>query len=171
MAALRIAELRRLYGHRYGHILPDDDAGRDDAMIMAHHLARRPGDARHRIEMFLQVSAPWMSTASVATMVGTAITNPMKWRADTLAARLRLTEAERTRLGIRTIGAIDLDKEERRQRRRDRDRQYQRQKRQAKGAKLRAEYVAMALSRTKPWAALGVSRRTWYRQNKRPTAA
>jgi hypothetical protein len=38
MAALRCAELNRLWADRYGAALPDDDAGRDDARITAHHL-------------------------------------------------------------------------------------------------------------------------------------
>ena len=39
--AIRCAELERLFIARYGRQLPDDDAGRDEAMLMAHHLAHR----------------------------------------------------------------------------------------------------------------------------------
>jgi hypothetical protein len=38
MSALRLADLRRVYAARYGRTLPDDDAGRDDVLILAHHL-------------------------------------------------------------------------------------------------------------------------------------
>jgi hypothetical protein len=38
--AIRISELSRYLSHRYGETLPHDDAGKDDAFIMANHLAR-----------------------------------------------------------------------------------------------------------------------------------
>src|ERR1700719_4094795 len=58
-AVLRIADLRRLYADRYGRMLPDDDAGRDAAFVMACHLAKRP-DAERRIANWLELQAPWM---------------------------------------------------------------------------------------------------------------
>src|ERR1700683_121762 len=45
IAALRVAELRRLFRARYGHVLPDDDAGRDAA---THEAALANGGARPR---------------------------------------------------------------------------------------------------------------------------
>jgi hypothetical protein len=33
MAALRVGDLKRLFISRYGRELPDDDAGRDDALV------------------------------------------------------------------------------------------------------------------------------------------
>jgi hypothetical protein len=39
-AALR--ELERLYASRWGHFLLDDDAGRDDFKIVAHHELLSP---------------------------------------------------------------------------------------------------------------------------------
>ena len=48
--------------------------------------------------------------------------HPIRWRADKLAHRVGLTDATRTRLGITTIGAIDVTREERAARRRERDR-------------------------------------------------
>ena len=43
IGSLRINELNRLFTARYGLTLPDDDAGRDDIVVMAQHLACRPG--------------------------------------------------------------------------------------------------------------------------------
>src|SRR5580704_12578497 len=60
IATLRIAELRRLLQSRYGTVLPDDAAGRDDALIMANHLAKRP-EAERRIPAWLSLWAPWMA--------------------------------------------------------------------------------------------------------------
>jgi hypothetical protein len=168
LAAIRIAELRRLYRSRWGPTLPDDDAGRDDALVMAHHLARRHGDAQHHIEMYLQVNAPWMDKIEAESLVATVLVNPIRFRADTLAERMNLTWKERERLGIKTIGAVDVPKAERErrrhQRKRSRDRTRREQRRRAKGAEPRSRYLAKALAQTRPWEALGISRRSWYRR-------
>jgi hypothetical protein len=165
IAMLRIAELRRLYRARYGHELPDDDAGRDDAEIMAHHLANRP-DAERNITVWLGLWAPWMTGTEVANMTAKVIAKPLRWRADKLAVRLNLNEAERRRLRITTIGAVDLTKEQRKARRRARDRALKEARRRRAGAKLRSEYETNSISRNKPWERLSMSRRSWYRAGK-----
>jgi hypothetical protein len=167
MAALRIGDLKRLFAARYGHELPDDDSGRDDALIMAHHLARQP-NAERRIPIWLGLNAPWMNTAEARELTGKVLAKPLRWRADKLAIRLNLHEAERQRLRITTIGAVDVDKAERLARRRIRGRQREEQRRRASSAKPRAEYEANSLTRTKPWEALGISRATWYRLHRQP---
>ena len=106
LVALRIADLRRLFRARYGRTLPDDDAGREDARIMAHHLARLANPER-RIAAWLELHAPWMAAADVATLITKVMTKPLRWRADKLAVRLNLFDAERHRLRITTIGAVD----------------------------------------------------------------
>lgn len=164
IAAVRIAELHRLFRHRYGRTLPDDDAGRDDVQIMAHHLAQRPGDAKRRIRSYIELQAPWMPPADAAALIDSVVAKPIRWRADKLALRLQLTEAVRRHLGITTIGAIDMTKEERKLARKLRQRQRDRARRRAAGAKPRIEYEANSVNRTKPWIAAGISRRTWYRQ-------
>ena len=68
LTALRIAELRRLFVHRYGRVLPDDDAGRDDVLVMAHHIARRQGDAPKAIRSWAELQAPWMIAADLDVM-------------------------------------------------------------------------------------------------------
>jgi hypothetical protein len=163
LTALRIAELRRLFLDRYGRTLPNDDAGRDDVLVMAHHIARRQGDAPKAIRSWIELSAPWMSSTETDVTVAAVLARPLKWRADTLAKRLRLTEAERRRLRICTIGAIDMTQAERKQARKLRQRQRDRARRRAQGAKPRGDYLANSLSRVKPWRALGISRAKWYR--------
>lgn len=164
---MRINELNRLFTARYGHTLPDDDAGRDDIVVMAHHLARCPGEFSRRIRNWIELRAPWMTSDMVVEIVRFVIANPIKWRADTLAQRLGLTEAERRRLGIRTIGAIDMTTEERKEARRLRQGQRDLARRRAQGARPRTEYEANSISRNKPWLTLGISRRTWYRHRGR----
>ena len=78
-----------------------------------------------------------------------------------------MSDAERRRSHLTTIGAVDKSKAERlaerKARKRDRDRLRRQRQRQTEGAKPRAEYEAQSLNRTKPWERLGMSRRTWYR--------
>jgi hypothetical protein len=162
--AIRCAELERLFIARYGRNLPDDDAGRDDAQVMAHHLAHRPGDVRQRITAWLGCAAPWMTRAERDELVDAVIAKPLRWRADKLAARLGLTEAERQRLKIRTIGAIDVDKAERAKRRLERKVAAERERRRANGAKPRDKYETGSTSARQPWLAADISRRTWYRR-------
>jgi hypothetical protein len=164
--AIRCAELQRLFIARYGRQLPDDDAGRDDAGLMAHHLAHRPGDARHRIAAWLASAAPWMQGPERAELLAAVTAKPRRWKADTLAARVGLTEAERERLQITTIGAIDLDKAERTKRRRARKTAADHERRRANGAMSRAEYEAGSTTARQPWSAAGISRRTWYRRQR-----
>jgi hypothetical protein len=162
---LRIAELRRLFHARYGHVLPHDDAGLDDALIMAHHLAKRP-NAERNIPLWLRLWAPWMGEREIAATTTKVLAKPRRWRADTLAKRLNLNEAERNRLRITTIGACDMIKAERIKRRCLKARAREEQRRRAKGAQPRADYEANSISRTKPWEHLGMSRITWYRRGK-----
>ena len=69
----------------------------------------------------------------------------------------------RNKLKIRTIGSIDVKKRARMEIRRVRDKVKRQNKRRAEGVRPRDEYEANSLSRTQPWRALGVSRRTWER--------
>ena len=75
---------------------------------------------------------------------------------DTLIQLFGITDAEQA--GLRTIISEGVAKA----RHAARDTV----KRRAAGAVPRAEYEANALSNTRPWEALGISRATWYRQKK-----
>jgi hypothetical protein len=136
------------------------------AQIMAHHLAHRHQNAHDHIVRWLELWTPWLSAVEAEGMVAAVLHMPLRWRADKLALRLQLTEAERSRLGITTIGAIDMTKAERAARRRKRNSITRQRNRRAKGAKPRPEYEATSISRAKPWDAHGISRATWYRRSK-----
>jgi hypothetical protein len=163
-ATLRCAELDRLYRSRYGDELPDDDAGRDDARIMVHHLAQISGDPLPRLTAWLAVWAPWMPTDEAVTLIGAATSRPIRWRADTLGVLLRLTDAERTRLKIKMIRPIDVTMEQLIERGKVRDRERKAAKRRAAGAQPRKQYEAAATGHGKPWIAAGMSRAAWYRK-------
>jgi hypothetical protein len=81
---------------------------------------------------------------------------------DGWARALGLTYARRQRIGITTIGAIDVNKRQRTQLRKLRAHERYRRRRQALGATPRTQ----SLSALKPWAAEGISRRTWERRRR-----
>jgi hypothetical protein len=113
IAVLRVEELDRFYGDRYGgraYVLPDDDAGRDDADVMRCHFAGCPDASKEIVLQWLAAHAPWMTPAEADQLLQRPI---LKWRADKLAWRIGLTYAVRQRLDIRTIGAIDKPKAKR----------------------------------------------------------
>lgn len=89
---------------------------------------------------------------------------PRKWRSETLGRLLRLTGEEWRVLRTRTIAPIDMSKAERRQDSQQRHKERQQIKRRKAGKKTRAEYLAGSLSKTQPWLAEGISRRTWERR-------
>lgn len=164
MASLRLRELHRLFAARYGPTLPDDDAGRDDIEIVAHHLAWLPGNTRTRIDSWIALYAPWMGIDERGMLIDRVTTGRKRWSADELARLLGLTMKERTKLAIRTIGAIDMSKRERIKLRKERNRFATNARRRAQGVRTRKEYLANAASRLEPWKAEGMSERTWYRR-------
>lgn len=160
---LRLRDFAQLFRSRYGTLLPDDDAGRDDLVPVIHHLAALRQSAR-RAAQWLRLWAPWLTLAEQDQIIREGIANARLWKADQLAWRYRVTKEERTMLGLTTIGAIDHGKAARTKRRRDRDKARKAAARRAAGIKPRPEYEAASIERSKPWEAEGISRRTWYRR-------
>ncbi|MGY3344683.1 MULTISPECIES: hypothetical protein [unclassified Bradyrhizobium] len=159
--AIRIAELSRVLLDRYGETLPADDAGRDDAFVMACHLAHiRRGD--RAILGWLALRAPWMPTADADELVAAAMRLQLRWTADRLAQRIGLTYADRTRLGLRTIGSIDVTADQRREMRKAKDRDRKRDRRRDKAANATETIAAVSLNKSQPWRSEGISRSTWY---------
>lgn len=89
MARLRRTELERLYGHRYGRTLPDDDSGRDDLALALHHVAGAAIDVDHRCRQWGKSWAPWMSANEITALIERVAANPIRYKAATLGRRLR----------------------------------------------------------------------------------
>jgi hypothetical protein len=108
-------------------------------------------------------------TAEEAEAISQAATFYKAMTADAVAEELRVTWDQRRTLKLKTIGALGQTKEDRKEIRRVLKKVAQEKKRRAAGVQPRAKYEAYSLSATKPWRGLGMSRRTWYRQNKPQT--
>lgn len=163
LVTLRLNDLAKLFRGRYGHVLPDDDAGRDDLAVAVNHLACLPHPQKP-IDCWLEIWAPWLTVKERKAIVSEALMNPMRWKADALAWRLRLTAADRAALGITTIGAIDENKAARKKRRKAQARKRMTAHRKANGSISRETYEDQSVEQAMPWIAEGISRRTWYRR-------
>ncbi|MGY3445634.1 hypothetical protein [Bradyrhizobium sp. USDA 4473] len=165
-----------------------DRRGTDDCDLYLHHavaeaaacfrLMQRERGERPDVSTVLKGLELWCDrnapdlAGSAADVAARAVED--RWglsKADDLGGRLRLSDADRTRLAIRTIGAYDVDKKARETRRREkkrlRDRERARAKRAAAGKQTRQEWLKKnSLSRSKPWIAMGVCKRTYERRRK-----
>jgi hypothetical protein len=99
-----------------------------------------------------------------------AATTRQRRKADQLGQYLRLTDKERSELGIKTIGSIDVNSKQRARRRKEQKRMDDQNRRRMRGAKSRAEYEANSRTRTKPWEKERISRRMWYYRRKKAGA-
>lgn len=118
MAAIRLAELTRWLDdvHGAGVELDASEQSIQVARIFAHHMGSLPDTAR-RVQAWIDRYTPWLSLASRERLIAEVAGCPLKWSADKLAWKLRLTDQQRTRLKITTIGAVDCSREQRAQRR------------------------------------------------------
>lgn len=164
-ASIRISELTRLFDDMWGRArIEDSDLGAAAARIMAHHIGHLR-DGPRRISAWLERCAPWLDIASRERLMNEVHYCPLKWKADKLAWKLRVTDATRTRLKLTTIGAIDVPREERIKRRARMKRTKMQHRRRQDGVKPRGEYLK-AVRSAKPWIEAGISRATWFRRHR-----
>jgi hypothetical protein len=118
MAAIRLSELTRWLDDAFGKgvELEPGEASYQLVRIFAHHLGGLPDTAR-RITVWCATYAPWISPRDLERLITEVTDCPLKWTADKLAWKIKLNDATRTRLKIRTIGAIDCNREQREARR------------------------------------------------------
>jgi hypothetical protein len=167
----RLDELHRLARARYGGTLPDNADGRRFAFVLA-HVVGEP----NRIRANLAELAPWYPDDDADKLIRAVAKRRYRWSADAIASPkwLNVSNAERDKLGLKTIGAYDMPKAEREKLRRDRyrprkrtlGRAWRQRDRRKQGKPTRAEWLANSASRTKPWEAFGWCRRTWERHGK-----
>jgi hypothetical protein len=163
----RMREIEKLIRHRHGEIVPEAD----DALIYVEVIASLAFVEFKEgfVEVVLGWAARWVPWAGKAA-IEEIIYERTKVRfsplsADALGHALHLSYAERCALDIRTVGAFDVPKAKR-AKRRQREQSRKEQQRRAAGAVPRADYLANSLSQSRPWEALGISRRTWERRGR-----
>jgi hypothetical protein len=160
MGLLRINELEKIFTDRWGeHDLPNSPEGRDAIAILCNHCALLKDLGR--LYAFVAARAWWMREDELAAIIERESANAPGDAAG-LGWRLGLTMEERNRLRIRTIRAIGMTDSQIKKLRKDAGRERSARARRADGATPRDE----SFSRTEPWKAFGVSRRTWERRGK-----
>jgi hypothetical protein len=134
---LRASQLDRLFLHRYGETLPDDETGRAHVWLVSTQLAFI-SNASDRIAGFIARRAPWMTEDEVSDTIASAV--PRKWRADKLGERLQVTIDERRDLALTTIGAVGQTKRQREDARREAHRLREARRRQSRRAQRNSTY-------------------------------
>lgn len=127
MASIRIAELGRWLADAAGEgaELEPCQWSEGIARIFVHHFVVI-ADGNRRAAAWLATYCPWISTRDREYMITEANHCPLKWSADKLAWKIRLTDAKRSELKITTIGAIDVSREQRATRRKAKQAELQR---------------------------------------------
>jgi hypothetical protein len=178
-ASHRLRELERVISYRHGTLLDTDDA--DIYLIPVAQTLRcifekRYGpattvDVLDRLKVWAQLWTPLVTKNQLEDSAREAMRRQKLDKADALAARLKLTYADRMLLRITSIGACDVDKAGRTRRRKEkkraRDRARAAARRAERGAVIRTQYLAQSLSRARPWESEGISRRTWERRRRK----
>jgi hypothetical protein len=162
----RLGDLKKVVRWRYGHTVPDDDAGREDLRELLLPISLGP-EAGRKMENAIEVWAPWMNAAEAGQLMDEINRTPSYLRKPTgreLGQRLGITNQEREGLGLRTIRPIDMTDEQLMEQRRAKDRARKWRQRRAKDRKPRDAYLANSLNKLQPWKTEGISRRTWFRK-------
>jgi hypothetical protein len=175
----RLREIERIISHRLGTVPDTDDAvfffeQVADCLLQMHWkktLRWLPlEELADRLKVWCEGRAPWAPMIQCRDAAREALRRKRVDTADQCAARLRLSYAERTQLGVTTIGAFDVNKRKRAKLRKDRkrirDRERQARKRAERGALPRPQYLARSHARRQPWKPDGISRRTWERRRR-----
>jgi len=166
---LRLGNLRTLFRDRYGAVLPDDDAGREDLRELLLPISLGP-HAAIKMANAIEVWAPWMDKKEAGAIIDQINLTPIYHRKPTalaLGERQRVTNAERERLKLWTIAPCDMGQKGMDWWRKHKDKERKRRSRQLRGAKSQAT----SISRTRPWLELGIKRSAWYSQHRWTTSS
>jgi hypothetical protein len=166
IARLRIGDLNKFFALRYGdrtYEFPNDDAGHQDLEILVQHcMVSSP----HKVGMTIKARAPWMEAPDVQALIDQIDAKPKRYKSVQLGQMLNFTGKEWKMLRLRTISPVDMTPQERRQYSRAAYRDRVRAKKRQQGVVPRSEWLATNnTEKAKPWTALGISRRTWYRRS------
>ena len=169
---LRLRDMRNYLRCRYGHTLPDDDAGREDLRELLYTISVGPNPAI-KMPKAIELWAPWMSPAEAGELIDAINLMPIWLRkpsARELGKRLRVTNQMRQLWRLWTIAPYDMTDEElaKQRKAKDRERKRRSRERQRQGRQTREQWLAgHSVSRDKPWLSLGIKRRAYYKRLKK----
>ena len=167
MRRLRVGNIKTLLRWRWGHTLPDDDAGREDLHQLLLPISLGP-EADRKMPNTIELWAPWMDQAEAQQLIGRINRTPIEQRkpkARPLGRRQHVTNEQREQLRLWTITPCDMTAEQLAEQRKAKARARMRRRRRKAGSKPRRQWLAAnSNSRSKPWKAEGISRAAWYRQ-------
>ena len=171
---LRFGDLLRLFRHRWGYVLPDDDAGRGDLWLLVTNCSLAAAEPEKKMAHVIEVWAPWMSPDELAAYVQHVWGLDLYQRIPTareLGQQLGLTNATREALKLWRFLPIDKTDDELAEQRAAKRREKAATRRRAKGVRPREDYLASLPSRQRPWEAEDISRRTWERRRSKRVAS
>jgi hypothetical protein len=162
---VRIGDLKNVLRDRYGHTVPDDDAGREDLfeLLLPISLGREPS---RKMKNITETWAKWMAADEAAQLIDQINRMPRHERrvkARALGERMRISNEQRERLKLKTIKPFDMTDEQLTEQRKAKDRARKERQRRAAGINPRAR----SISAEKPWETDGISRAKWYRRRKK----
>jgi hypothetical protein len=163
---LLLGDLRKIFQHRYGPTLPDDDAGRDDLELLLRLISLSPREGEERMQFQIETVAPWMPATEAADLINNLLRLNLRFRrlsGKEAGKRIRLTNVEREMLKAWRIAPVDMTAVQLNEQRKAKDRARRQLKRAEAGSISRQAYLANAKTKLQPWKANGVSRSTWYR--------
>jgi hypothetical protein len=169
----RVGDLKKILRWRYGHALPDDDAGREDLreLLLPISMGREAG---RKMKNAIEIWAPWMDATEAGQLIDDVDRTPTYLRkpnARELGLRQNVTNQTREALGLRTIAPSDMTPAQLVEWRKTKKRARDERRRRKAGKKPRPAYLANSLSRTKPWEMEGICRRTWERRRQKQRVA
>ena len=166
LRCLRCGDLLKLYRHRWGALLPDDESGRADLFEILCVTSLALKAPSEKMLCTIEALAPWLSKSEANDIIDHIQSIPIFERTRTarhLGDNMRLLNAEREALHLWRLLPIDMTDEQLAEQRKLKSRKRREAKRRQAGVRTRAEYLAELKAKSKPWFAAGVPR-SWYRE-------
>ena len=145
---LRLRDVRNYLRCRYGNVLPNDDAGREDLRELLYPISVGPNPTI-KMPKAIELWAPWMSPAEAGELTDAINLMPIWLRkpsARELGKRLRVTNQMRQLWRLWTIAPCDLTDQELAEQRKAKDRERKRRsrerQRQRRGRQTREQWLA-----------------------------
>jgi hypothetical protein len=145
LRCLRYGDLLKLYRHRWGALLPDDDSGRADLFEILCVTSLALKAPKEKMLCVIESLAPWLSQSDAQDTIDHIQSIPIFERTRTarhLGDNMRLLNAEREALHLWRLLPIDMTDAQLAEQRKAKSRKRREAKRRQAGVRTRAEYLA-----------------------------